>query len=430
MIGAVASSRLPLPYKAVAKKDDPTPQPPAPSPDPTPAPDPGPAKKKWTFLLYSAADNNLLDAMINNITDCEKVGSDDYTNLVVQCDQGGDAGAARYLLQKNGGDSKTAVAKRDGGIASPPVEQLGDVNMSAPSTLTDFIKWGVQKYPAENYYLVISDHGNGWQGAVEDDSQNGWATLPDLHKGIDDAQQATGVKMSIVGFDACLMASAEVAEELKNNADYLVVSQQTEGAYGWPYSQILNPQMLENLQKSHILKLDMSPQDVAVASVKQSSTIQDVLPTMSAIDTSKVSALTTAVDQLGGAIAKSSIDGSTLQNISDQTQDFTGYKDLVDFTQRLTADPSVASDADVQSAAANVQAAVKDAVLAEEHSDDYPGAHGITIDASSAATSDAYKQTQLGQNTQWGAAMQKLNGSRGPVHVTPGPAHTAKQTKA
>lgn len=72
------------------------------------------------------------------------------------------------------------AARRDGGIARPALETTGPVNMSDPHTFADFITWGVQPYPAQHYMVVVSDHGVGWKGAVQDGarSQN-VHTLPD-----------------------------------------------------------------------------------------------------------------------------------------------------------------------------------------------------------------------------------------------------------
>lgn len=44
------------------------------------------------------------------------------------------------------------------------------------------------------------------------------------------------VKVRILGFDACLMASAEVAFTVSPYADYLIASQEVEPGNGWNYS--------------------------------------------------------------------------------------------------------------------------------------------------------------------------------------------------
>ena len=44
--------------------------------------------------------------------------------------------------------------------------------MDNADTLIDFINWGITKYPAKRYGLVLWDHGGQWTG-YGGDSQNG-----------------------------------------------------------------------------------------------------------------------------------------------------------------------------------------------------------------------------------------------------------------
>jgi len=55
------------------------------------------------------------------------------------------------------------------------VESVGEVDMGDPQTLIDFVTWAVQKYPAQKYALILSDHGGGWTGG--DPSQAGGNAL-------------------------------------------------------------------------------------------------------------------------------------------------------------------------------------------------------------------------------------------------------------
>lgn len=56
---------------------------------------------------------------------------------------------------------KAAPANDDGGSDSEfeMVEEAPLASMADPETLTDFIRWGVQKYPAKKYALILWDHG-------------------------------------------------------------------------------------------------------------------------------------------------------------------------------------------------------------------------------------------------------------------------------
>lgn len=353
---------------------------------------------KWTVLLYSAADNNLTSAMVDDVKEIETVGSDSYTHIAAQVDQGGDIGAARYRLEKSSDPSQ---------ISSPVLEDMGQVNMSDPGTLADFIKWGVKTYPAEHYMVIISDHGNGWNGAVEDDSHGGWMKPGDIRQAFEVAQADTGKKIDILGMDACLMANAEFAHEMKDSVDYLVASEQTEGADGWNYSQILNPQLLQNLQARQLMKVDVTPRELAVLGVSSAQAAQDHLPTMTAIDMAKIPAVTQSVGELGQAIVASEASTETYQNIASATENFWGYSDMGDFASRLVASPDI--DAGVKDAAARVNAARADAVIAEQHSDQYPGANGLTMEINFwNDVSEDYNALKFDQESHWSQAMAKV----------------------
>lgn len=357
---------------------------------------------KWTILVYSAADNDLTDYQVDDIKEMETVGSDAHTNLVAQVDQGGDVGAARYLLQKSSDPSQ---------ISSPKVQDLGATNMADPNQLADFIQWGMKRYPAEHTMVVISDHGNGWRGAVQDDSHQGWMSCGMIREGFEKAQAATGKKIDVLGMDACLMASTEFAHEMKDVADYLVVSEQTEGGDGWNYSKILNPEMLNNLKSMQTMKINVEPRQLAVLGVTSAEAHQSTLPTMTAIDTSKMPALTDAVGSLGRAIAASQTSGSVFRGIARRTEAFSGYKDLGDFSKRVQ--DVCRTDEPVREAAHGTAQALQEAVIAEQHSSSYPGATGLTIEIPSwGGVPKGYTSLKFDEATQWSQVFGKIASSR------------------
>lgn len=106
----------------------------------------------------------------------------------------------------------------------------GEVNSSDPQVLADFIEFLMTDpmLDAENYMLVVQDHGLGYLGIVADDSEpNGkaWMSIDGLGRALDMAYEATGEKLDIIDLDACSMATVEVAYELRGKASYLVASQ-------------------------------------------------------------------------------------------------------------------------------------------------------------------------------------------------------------
>ena len=395
-LGTSASSLPGLPlsdiFQAAARAGVDTPP-----PDGAPSPsDPqAPPMKKWTILVYAAADNNLYPYEYENLRDIEKVGSTDQLNVVTQFDEGG-PGASRMLMQK--------VSTPDGSIGSPVVENIGEVDMASPETLSNFIKWGMEKYPAEHTMLIINDHGNGWRGCVQDEGADTFMTLPTVREGLEAAQAATGKKLDVIGFDACLMGMAEVAHELRDCADFMVGSQETEGAAGWPYSNILTSEMLGHLDEKLAARLPMAPRDVAVAAVQRAAGLPDDLPTMAAYDLSKEGALKSAVDVLAQKIEASPITSKALKGIAKETQGFYEYKDLYDFADRLQGEKTAGPE--LSEAAAQVKGAIDGMVIASQHNAHYPGAHGVSIELT--RHPEGYSALQFAQDGGWMTAQDKI----------------------
>lgn len=117
-------------------------------------------------------------------------------------------------------------------------ENAGTGAMSDPATLTSFIQYASQKYPANRNQLILWDHGGGSISGYAYDEKNasrGYMSLA----GINTALENAGVKFDYIGFDACLMATVENAIMLNKHADYLIASEETEPGIGWYYTNWL-----------------------------------------------------------------------------------------------------------------------------------------------------------------------------------------------
>jgi hypothetical protein len=186
---------------------------------------------RWTVFVYMAADNDLEPFAIADLKEMAAVSGSSQLRFVAQLDR-----SAGYSDEALSGAGDFHGAKRllveSGGFK--PVGDLGAVNMAAPSTLADFLKWGIQNYPADKYALVVWDHGGAWTGIGIDDSSGGdILTLLELRKGLQDG--LAGQKLQLIGFDACLMGTLEVAQAAAPYADYLLASEALEPGTGWPY---------------------------------------------------------------------------------------------------------------------------------------------------------------------------------------------------
>ncbi|MBQ1506704.1 MAG: hypothetical protein IIZ48_08065 [Erysipelotrichales bacterium] len=118
------------------------------------------------------------------------------------------------------------------------VQNAGNAAMTNPATLQSFIEYCDDNFPADRYELIFWDHGGGsitGYGYDEKYSNSGSMDLAE----IDQALTAAGVSFDFVGFDACLMATAETAFMLAEHADYMIGSEESEPGIGWYYTNWL-----------------------------------------------------------------------------------------------------------------------------------------------------------------------------------------------
>jgi hypothetical protein len=108
------------------------------------------------------------------------------------------------------------------------------------ATHTGIVAGGIQRHPGSRYALIISDHGASWPGVGGDESAGrDPLQLAEMRLGIAQGLERAGVdKLDLLGFDACLMATYEVASNLAPVADRMVASEELEPGHGWDYGAL------------------------------------------------------------------------------------------------------------------------------------------------------------------------------------------------
>lgn len=115
----------------------------------------------------------------------------------------------------------------------------GAKSMTDPKTLSEFIKYCNANFPANRNELILWDHGGGSVSGYGYDEKYKSGGSMNLG-GISQALKDGGVTFDFIGFDACLMATAETAFMLDPYADYLIASEETEPGIGWYYTEWLS----------------------------------------------------------------------------------------------------------------------------------------------------------------------------------------------
>ncbi len=108
-------------------------------------------------------------------------------------------------------------------------------NMGDYITLWHFLEF-LKNYTYGRSILIFWNHGNAYLGFGNDENHNDTLELWEIGNALLDSNQY----FDIIGFDACLMASLEVAYTLKDFANYMVASEDIEPGHGWDYEAILN----------------------------------------------------------------------------------------------------------------------------------------------------------------------------------------------
>lgn len=342
---------------------------------------------RWAFMVYLDGDNNLESAGIGDFLEMSAVGSTSDVHIVVQMDRIHDDYEVSY------GDwtscKRFYVTSGMTPTAANAVADLGEVNMGDPNTLVSFVVWAIQHYQADHYILVLWDHGSGWKpstalsepekGVCLDYTSGGDAlSTLELESALDTVAASTGVRVDILGFDACLMSMVEVVCQINGCADIVVASEESIPNDGWPYDDILadlvfSPTMTPATLSSRIINL-------YVASYQGGSQGDDDSITLSAFNVSLVAsnvahAVSFLADNLSWCLP--TYNEQVLYSMaSTEKYAYLEYCDLQDFAyevRRLIPEPTV------QLAAQDVMDAIVAARIAEAHGPGHPGSYGLTI---------------------------------------------------
>lgn len=383
--------------------------------------------KTWLVMLYQNADDNALerDIMID-LNEAEMIGSTDQVMIVSQMDRfrGGYSGdgdwssTRRYLVTYDNDLNR---------IGSDLIADIGEVNMGEASTLVDFVSWAASTYPADNYMLVMSDHGMGWPGgwsdpapAQRDNSSNAPLTgalkddilyLNEIEDALSQIQSNTSIdKFELIGMDACLMSQMEVYSALAPYAKYAVASEETEPGLGWAYSAFLslmvyNPdlsteELAANIVDSYITQDQRVVDDQARAdflsqnssgggwfvnrmSAEQLAQQLEQNITLTAVNLQNFQGLIDGLNQFAYQLQR--MDQRVVAQARSYAQSYTSifgsnvppsFIDLGHFVQLIYKNTN---DANVRTAAENVVAGLNNVIVAEKHGPAKPGSTGIAI---------------------------------------------------
>lgn len=375
-------------------------------------------QKEWTMLVYLNGHNNLDSFGSLNINQMEQVGSTKDINVVVQWASEAVASTKRLLVKKDN-DPNT--------VTSPIVQDMGNVDMGDWRNVVEFVKWGVANYPAKHYFLDVWDHGSGWH-AIQlqamaqpnrtlfggfspldiswDDNSGNSITTQQLGQAVAESAKVIGHKVDLYASDACLMAMAEVANEMVDNVEIYAGSEEVEAAAGWPYDQLLKRWAAKPTSTAAEVGTYLAEEYVKSYSGGSNGNGD---ATYSVFDMSKLTNFQTAVAAFGGKLGKLDTNGrKAILAAAAQSTTFTyaDYIDLGDFLNQVDSSRAIESGV-----VASVRNAANDFVIANHDTSRFTKAKGVSIWLPTSqdtfnSYSEKYKTMQFDRVTHWSDALK------------------------
>jgi len=368
----------------------------------------------WTIMVYINGKNNLEKYGFKDVNEMEMVGSSDRVKVVVELgkkphDYYNDgsmdkktgrysdtqewSGARRYLVQKDNNPSE---------ITSPVLQEISDVDMGDWKHLVDFVSWAKANYKSDNYMLIVWNHGSGWvrsrglrtlsRGISFDDETHNHITTPQLGQAL---RQMGGV--NIYASDACLMQMAEVDYEIKDSADFIVGSEESEPGDGWTYDLFLNKLANEPA---------LTPRNVAMHAVDayaEHYVSINQKATQSAVDTGYLRSgeMTARLNAWTDAVVAAN-NPQAIKSARAEAQSY-AYADNKSLAHFVNLVGKKMNNPQVTAAGNALISFIQDKLVIDNKTNQFPNSRGLAIYIPNASFDETYNALVFAHETKWAA---------------------------
>ncbi len=337
------------------------------------------AKESWTVSIYMCgSDLETKHARgTNALEELKSANIPENVSVVVQT-----GGARSWRIDEVKAGAPQRFLVRNGQLqelAAPEARSMGSVD-----SLAGFLAFCGQEYPSDRSMVVLWNHGGGPLKGVCFDETSSYdvLSLDDLDQAFAQARQLReGAPYDIIGMDACLMGSLEVASVLADDAAYMVASEEIEPGAGWDYAHLMEALAVADSPSEVAASVCEGYQQKSIDAGKGSAI------TLSAIDLGAVPALEDALD---AAIQELRPDGAdervALQRMayaSRKAESFGGATDaegesnLVDLAGLAQAASDTYSSS--ENAFSKLSQAVQASILKNASGEASSGAQGLSI---------------------------------------------------
>lgn len=339
------------------------------------------ASSAWTAMLYLNGDNNLcsfndqiIEQMENDPQLADKIGPDGFLTIVVLRD--------RNPESCDTGESSRFVVQHGGAYVEGQNHwEMGELNMGDPQTLTDFVTWTRENYPADHYYLSIDSHGGGITGSSWDHTNDrDGLSHAEVRQILQQVTNNGQDKLDLFAYEACLMGLYETAYDLHEFTDYLFFFPTMTWTNTYAYTDYMND-----------ARFTAETDGYEFGNIIFDSYFEHVTSSyaVTLVDTSQMDSLQTAVDAWADALSDTVMTShdslTTARQLAQKIDtDFDGVLDERDQHLDLwdLADKTAEQGIAVEQAEA-LKAAIEQVVVrTDNHSRgdrDYTNIHGIAI---------------------------------------------------
>lgn len=190
----------------------------------------------YTVMLYGCAGGNLDTYIYDNLSHAEKYGSTDKVKMT----------ALLKFSKTNTGEPNTNFYDLKDKKFEKSKYADKSFDMSDPDNLAEYIRKSAELYPADNYILVITNHGSQWDSgydlpvvskAMVFDDNTGYKALSIY--GLEEGIRRSGYHFDVVYPDICLFGMIEMMNQLDGVTDYVLASSNLVLGSGGDYYNLL-----------------------------------------------------------------------------------------------------------------------------------------------------------------------------------------------
>lgn len=331
------------------------------------------AEANLTLLVYMCG-SDLQSAACDDIYEMGIAETGDAVNVVILA-----GGASQWDFDEIEGNTRSLITVRDGYFES--VTDWGWASMGSEESLLEFLEYGLREYPAHKTAVVLWDHGAGTEAGLcfdeTTEDEDGLSLLEINNVLYDLNARLGGFHIDILGCDACMMATYEMAAMLSYyDIDYFVASEELESGSGWHYTPWLeaagrDPSLTAGALCAQIIDSYMA--------AGRADAPDDCL-TLSAIDLGQIGPLQDAMERMGGVLLEALKQGSVADVTRGRSRMYTfgayvdGSWDMVDLGAML--DAYAAFDPD---GAAEARRALSRAVVKTSQTDNLNPCSGLSV---------------------------------------------------